>query len=69
MINRVSDDLKMGCPAEFAANAITGDDDDDAKSNTLLGIVISNTALRAPLSSKQLQFIGERIPIWLQRDH
>lgn len=68
--NRVSDDLKMGCPAEFAVNAITGDDDDDdVKSNTLLGIVISNKALRAPLSSKQLQFIWERIPIWLQRDH
>lgn len=64
MISRVSDDLKTGCPAELAAKAITGDDDDDAKSNTLLGIVISNTSLRAPLSSEQLQFIWERIPIW-----
>lgn len=65
VINRVSDDLKTGCPAELAAKAITGDD--DAKRNTLLGIVISNASLRAPLSSEQPQFIWERIPIWLQK--
>lgn len=65
MINSVSDDLKMGSPAELAAKAITGND--DAKSNTLLDVVISNMALRAPLSSEQLQFMWERIPIWLQR--
>lgn len=68
VINRVSDGLKTGRPAELAAKAVTGDDD-DAKRNTLLGIIISNTSLRAPLGSEQLQFIWERIPIWLQREH
>ena len=62
MIKRVSDDLKMRRPAGLAAKAIAGGD--DTKSNTLRAIVISN----APLSSEQLQFMRERIPIWLQKD-
>lgn len=66
MIKRVSDDLKMRRPAGLAAKAIAGGD--DTKSNTLRAIVISNAALRAPLSSEQLQFMRERIPIWLQKD-
>lgn len=61
VIKRVSDDLKMGHPAELAAKAITGDD--DAKTNKLLGVIISNMATRAPLSFEQLQFTRERIPI------
>lgn len=52
VINSVSADLKIGRPAELAAKAITGND--DAKSNTLLDVVISNLALRAPLSSEQV---------------
>lgn len=42
MINVVSDDLKMGRPAELETNAITRDG--DAKSDTLLGGVISNSS-------------------------
>lgn len=52
----------MRRPAGLAAKAIAGGD--DTKSNTLRAIVISN----APLSSEQLQFMRERIPIWLQKD-
>lgn len=42
VINVVSDDLKIGRPAEQETNAITRDG--DAKSDTLLGGVISSSS-------------------------